>query len=54
MKSASPLSRVVARFCLAPPLTSGNRRTAAVPERVVHAESVKLYTVETDLKPRSS
>jgi hypothetical protein len=45
---------VVARFCLAPPPTSGNRMKAALAKRLVHAESVKLYTAATDLRLRSS
>ena len=40
---------VVARFHLAPPPTSVNRIKPVLPARLVHAESVKLYTAETDL-----
>lgn len=44
----------VARFHLVPPPTSVTRLEAIPPAGIVHAESVKLYIVETDLKPRSS
>lgn len=45
---------VVARFHLAPPPTSVNRRESALPAGLVHAESVKLYTAIADLRLRSS
>jgi len=47
-------ARVVARFCLAPQSTSGNWLEPAISEGLVHAESVKLYTAEADLRLRSS